>query len=425
MFKKLICILLTICLLIPNVSAIDCEYEEANLKISYDENSKVTFNSDFVKSEYAWNLIVAKWSGEKYATEDIYIDQTLYKKYQGYSCPTNMYVCEYSDWSLDLPSIYTLGLDLSVFITFLPCLFGHQGSCDAGNLAVKDGWALLTLNEKQLHILTEEEYDKSDIKKYKGGVVSSEIGDHANTGYQFCGGENDGWGWQLWGSTCGLVTGLVGTVGDTLFSDGVELVYYKNTTCSNVEYSGEYNKFDVNCSFMSSELFKYQDLVAEYKDCGTDLCKSNILSKMQQSEKTLNSRCNNVLKNYEYSSSQKDCINQCLNLDMILNDFKEGTDLYNYRVLDDNPNACNFSSRLVAWIMKIVTWVRYVVPVLLIILSVMDFIKSISSESEDEVKKSGGRFVKRLIVAALIFVLPVLLEFLLGIFNVPVNDFCL
>lgn len=422
---KFTCLFLALLLFITPVLAIDCEYEEANLTVSYDENSKVTINSDFVKSDYAWNLIVAKWSGSQYTTDEIKIDQTLYKKYQGYSCPTNMYVCEYSHWSLDLPSLYTLGLDLSVFLTALPCLFGHDWSCQAGNTAVEDGWALLTLNEKELHILTEEEYEDSYIRYYNGGVFSTEVADHADVGYDFCGGNNDGWGWTAWGSVCGLVTGVVGTIGDTLFSDGVEIAYYKNTTCYNVQYSGEYNKFDINCSFMTSALFEYQELVKEYKGCSSELCKTNVLSKMQQSEKNLNSRCDYVLQNYEYSDSRKDCIKQCLNLDITLNEFKEGTDLYNYRLPDATPNACNFSSRLVAWIMKVVEWVRYIIPILLILLSIMEFIKAVSSDEEDAIRKTGGRFVKRLIVAALIFILPLLLEFLLGIFNIPINDYCL
>lgn len=408
-----------------NIYAIECDYDDVNLKITYDENSRVTINSDFVDSNYAWNLILVKWSGKQYATDEIYIDQTLYEKYQGYSCPTNMYICEYSEWSIDLPSLYTLGLDLSTVLTVIPCLFGHEWSCDAGNFAVEEGYAVVTINKKELHILTEEEYDDSEIKKYVGGKTSSAFGDYAVDSYEFCTGGNEGIGWYLWGGLCGLVGEVGGIIGDTLFVDGIEVVYGKETVCQNVQYTGEYNKFDVNCSFMTSALYEYQELVEEYKDCSSDLCKSNVLSKMQQSEKNLNSRCDNVLQNYEYSDSQKDCIKQCLNLDITLNEFKEGTDLYNYRLPDANPNACNFSSRLVAWIMKIVEWVRYIIPILLIVLSIMDFIRAISSESDDDIRKAGGRFVKRLIVASLIFVLPLLLEFLLGVFNIPINDFCL
>ena len=68
---------------------------------------------------------------------------------------------------------------------------------------------------------------------------------------------------------------------------------------------------------------------------------------------------------------------------------------------------------------------RYIVPVLLIILSVLDFIKAIAADNEDEVKKVTGKFVKRLIVAVVIFLVPLFLEFLLGIFGINTNNFCL
>ena len=411
---------------VVDVSAIDCEYEDAGLTITYDENSSnVTFKSDFADGNYRGNLLVLSWGEGFYATDEIYVDQTLYKKYQGYSCPTNIYVCEYSEWSLDLPSLMTLGYDLGGIITSIPMILGFDTSEVAGDLW-EQGWSLLKINEKKLYIYTEEEYDDSEVKKYEGGLISDDLDQSALEGWAACGGNNDGWGWKLAGGVCWLGWGLIdGLVLETIIGDGTSLLYYKQSSCTNIQYTGEYNKFDVNCSFMTSTLYEYQDLVEEYKSCNSDLCKRNVISDMQQVETNLNSRCDNVLQNYEYSESQKDCIKQCLNLDVTLNDLKKGTDLYSYRVYDDNPNSCNFSSRLVAWIMKVLEWIRYIVPVLLIILSIMEFIKAVSSDEEDAIRKAGSRFVKRLIVAALIFVLPLILEFLLGIFNIPVKDYCL
>ena len=422
----LVFILLTINIFVVDVSAIDCKYDDAGLTVTYDEkSSNVTFASDFANGNYRVNLIVFSWGEGFYATDEIYIDQNLYKEYQGYSCPTNMYICEYSHWSLDLPSLMTLGYDLSGIVTALPMLLGFDTNQVSSDLFAK-GWSLLKINEKKLYIFTEEEYKESDVRKYEGGILWNDVDEAGAEAWSACGGDNDGGGWKILGGLCALGWGLLdGVVIETIAGDGTSLLYYKQSSCNNVQYTGEYNKFDVNCSFMTSSLYEYQELVEEYKGCSSELCKTNVLSDMQQSEKNLNSRCDNVLQNYEYSDSQKDCIKQCLNLDITLNEFKEGTDLYNYRLPDATPNACNFSSRLVAWIMKVVEWVRYIVPILLIILSIMDFMKAISSESDDEIRKAGARFVKRLIVAALIFVLPLLLEFLLGIFNIPINDFCL
>lgn len=88
----------------------------------------------------------------------------------------------------------------------------------------------------------------------------------------------------------------------------------------------------------------------------------------------------------------------------------------------------SLGQKIVKWMYKIIRMVRYVVPILIIILSILDYIKAIGSDSEDEMKKATGKFFKRLIVAAIIFIIPFILEFILGIFHLPGlnsnNPFC-
>ena len=98
---------------------------------------------------------------------------------------------------------------------------------------------------------------------------------------------------------------------------------------------------------------------------------------------------------------------------------KEGTDLY--RGIR-NGKTCNVSDKLINWIANIIRWVRYLAPVLVIILGILDFIKAIASQSEDEMKKVQKRFVIRLIVAALFFLIPFILEFALKAFNLLSED---
>ena len=43
----------------------------------------------------------------------------------------------------------------------------------------------------------------------------------------------------------------------------------------------------------------------------------------------------------------------------------------------------------------------------------LDFIKAIGADKEDEMKKAQGRFIRRVIAAALIFIIPFILEFIL------------
>jgi hypothetical protein len=62
--------------------------------------------------------------------------------------------------------------------------------------------------------------------------------------------------------------------------------------------------------------------------------------------------------------------------------------------------------------MNILRWVKYIVPVLLIVLSMLDFIKAMAGEKDDELKKAQKHFTVRLIAAVLIFLIPFILEFI-------------
>ena len=139
----------------PSIKAINCEYPEVGLTISYDENSTPTINYDaFSKGEYYVNLLsIVKWGTGSYSTSEIKIDQTLFEKYQGYSCPSSMYVCEYSNSDLSLPSLKTLGYAVANLATAIPCIFGgiSDSTCDD----IQGGaWSIASINEKKLYIYT-------------------------------------------------------------------------------------------------------------------------------------------------------------------------------------------------------------------------------------------------------------------------------
>ena len=69
--------------------------------------------------------------------------------------------------------------------------------------------------------------------------------------------------------------------------------------------------------------------------------------------------------------------------------------------------------RLIDFIQNIIKWIKYVLPVLVIVLSIIDFIKAIGSDKDDEMKKAQSNFVKRLIGAALLFLVPLIIELIL------------
>lgn len=55
--------------------------------------------------------------------------------------------------------------------------------------------------------------------------------------------------------------------------------------------------------------------------------------------------------------------------------------------------------------------------VVVVVMGMMDFTKATASNDADEVKKAWKRFVNRLIIAMILLMLPVLLEFIFTLFG--------
>lgn len=61
---------------------------------------------------------------------------------------------------------------------------------------------------------------------------------------------------------------------------------------------------------------------------------------------------------------------------------------------------------------------KIVLPLLVIGLSVFDFIKAITGKDEKDVKKAFSKFVKRIVLAIVFFFLPILINALLDFFMI-------
>lgn len=67
------------------------------------------------------------------------------------------------------------------------------------------------------------------------------------------------------------------------------------------------------------------------------------------------------------------------------------------------------------YLKNLVILVRVLVPLILIAFGIVDFGGAVFAGDEDKMKKSQSKFIKRLIIALVIFTIPILLKFILGV----------
>lgn len=70
----------------------------------------------------------------------------------------------------------------------------------------------------------------------------------------------------------------------------------------------------------------------------------------------------------------------------------------------------------------IVNLIKIAVPVLLVILGMIDFVKATIAQKEDEIKKAQGLFFKRLISGVLVFLVLAIVEFIFSVVGDMVVD---
>lgn len=76
---------------------------------------------------------------------------------------------------------------------------------------------------------------------------------------------------------------------------------------------------------------------------------------------------------------------------------------------------CDSLGSLLDWLNGIFLLIKIGVPLLIIILGIVDFITAMGSDSEDNMKKTWSKFVKRLIIGAVIILIPYVIQLLLNI----------
>lgn len=157
------------------------------------------------------------------------------------------------------------------------------------------------------------------------------------------------------------------------------------------------------CKYYNDTIEKLEKL-----DCYNKKCTSSDIGKYNEYKNNLKTFCENVLSMGNIGVNS--CITPCLGL----NDY--------FKQKEASNVTCGFSDRLLVIINNILRWIKYILPVIVIILGILDFIKAISTDKEDEMKKAQKRFIIRLIAAALVFIVPLIITFILDKMGFTANS---
>ena len=80
-----------------------------------------------------------------------------------------------------------------------------------------------------------------------------------------------------------------------------------------------------------------------------------------------------------------------------------------------DKNTINFAK-------KVYNIIKIIVPVLIVVLSIVDFIKVFISDDEKIYKGAWTKFIKRILVGILLFVLPLIISLLINVSGISNNN---
>lgn len=102
-------------------------------------------------------------------------------------------------------------------------------------------------------------------------------------------------------------------------------------------------------------------------------------------------------------------------------------------IVTDNVYAANFQCsalgddinidyQLANIVRYVILFIQIAVPVILVVLGMIDFIKAMSSQKEDEIKKGQQMFIKRAIAAVLVFFVIAIVKLFISLIAKGTSD---
>lgn len=371
-----------------------CEYSDLGITVVFDEAGTASL-SQTEYDTYSFDIPVVDWFYDKKTGAMEYVNELKQIETELYgSCPKNIYACTYEKqiWG---------DAGLNVIWDQEAGLFGSN---------VKKIFLFYSENNMKENS-TLKDLPNNELKK--GDELADNFMDTFNDGTDFCGGEGLAFLCGLaWSGTTG-VENLLDLFGFDIDGDGggIDLYYQEYKSCNYVDYTGKNPTFNLACPNITVHQIRFNAAINEYLKCDkTDgVCISQAITEVNEKDNIMKNYCNTILQHHSFDGgTEEECLRDCLDIAKTIKQAK-----INAGIISGENGDCGFSDRLLVWISNILRWIKYILPVVVIILGILDFIKAIGSQKDDEMKKAQGSFIKRLIAAALVFLIPLIIEFVL------------
>lgn len=144
---------------------------------------------------------------------------------------------------------------------------------------------------------------------------------------------------------------------------------------------------------------------ADGRDCGLISCKDNVMAKYVLWGTTSFDALEDIVE-YQQDINESDA-SENKKPDYVDNGSDQKVPSIAYCGL--------FGKKTFGYIKLVWNIIKYAAPILVIILGMLDFAKVVMTGEEKDMKQAGQRFMKRIIAAVILILLPILLEFIFGI----------
>ena len=170
-----------------------------------------------------------------------------------------------------------------------------------------------------------------------------------------------------------------------------------------------------------------------YKEC-TESAKSSL-----STLKTFYNEINDCVGNGYLSNDDKDVKNfysYYKSADSNLTKYKENVEKERDAFINDGTvktddeigelNGCADMPNTISLLKQVYSFIKYLIPVLIIVLSIIDFIKVVANGDDKEYKNAWNKFIKRIIVGIIILIVPQLISAIISLTGIDkaygIND---